>query len=551
MKRRLLILILFITSVISFSCKDYLTVAPKDNIPVDQAFKKADDAISAVYGLYALMQPCVDQLFLAGDVQSDLVVAASGADQFIAEIAQNRVTPMNPYTDFSKFYRLVVACNNTIKGLDDIERLDPVNYTLEKHSFNVAEIICIRAWAYLQLVKIWGDVPYYENNITDFQQVKDIAATSGNVILATIDKEVTEKSYPILKYALGNNTTLYAQFQSLTCPLLLSEINLYLGNYSKSADWIRPFAPYGIETSRIFGCGRSAAPAFINNFRWNSGTDWQYSTLFGIPFDGSKGQKNNLMRWTNNVNGGIYAVKPSSVAIQNWGSQDNTGTASLVTTASNWDGNAFPIIRGKGDFRGAGVSYYISGKDTLISKYLLKSGSFATINGSATVVGVMKDPSQNDAESNDDCNFVIYRDGPTYLNISEAWNNMGLSEMALYPLNGMVSNVRTMNGVRQRVNAYPKTFDPAKGDVYTQMENLLLDESALEGAYEGLRWFTLVRFAKRHNDPSILANRVAAKYPAEQQASVKMRLSNPIRYYWPYYYKNVAANKLLIQKAGY
>jgi hypothetical protein len=85
MKRRLLQLILFITLVISFSCKDYLTVAPKDYIPFDQAFKKADDAISAVYGLYALMQPCVDQLFLAGDVQSDLVVAARGADSYIAE----------------------------------------------------------------------------------------------------------------------------------------------------------------------------------------------------------------------------------------------------------------------------------------------------------------------------------------------------------------------------------------------------------------------------------------------------------------------------------
>ena len=551
MKIRVLYLILFITSVISYSCKDYLTVAPKDYIPVDQTFKKADDAISAVYGLYALMQPCVDQLFLAGDVQSDLVVAARGADQYISEIAQNRVTPTNPYTDFSNFYKLVVACNNTIKGLDDIERLDPVNYTLEKHNFNVAEIICIRAWAYLQLVKIWGDVPYYENAITDLTQVVDIAPTSGDVILAKIEKEVEEQSYPVLKYALGNNVTLYSQFQSLTCPLLLSEINLYLGNYSKSADWIRPMAPYGIETTRVFGCSRAGSPGFINNFRWNSGADWQYSTLFGIPFDGSKNQKNNLMRWTNNINGGIYAVKPSSVAIQNWASQDNTGTASLVTTATNWDGNAFPIIRGKGDFRGSGVSYFVNGNDTLISKYLLKSGSYRTVDGVASVIGVMKDPTQNDPESNDDTNFVIYRDGPCFLNISEAWNNMGLSEMALYPLNGMVSNVRTMNGVRQRVNAYPRSFDPAKGDVYTQMENFIIDESALEGAYEGLRWFTLVRFAKRHNDPSILADRVAAKYPKSQQAAIKARLNNPNRYYWPYYYKNVAANKLLVQKTGY
>ncbi len=544
MKRRLLQLILFITLVISFSCKDYLTVAPKDYIPFDQAFKKADDAISAVYGLYALMQPCVDQLFLAGDVQSDLVVAARGADQYISEIAQNRVTPTNPYTDFSNFYRLIVACNNTIKGLDDIERLDPVNYTLEKHKFNVAEIICIRAWAYLQLVKIWGDVPYYENAITDLQQVKDIAPTKGNVILATIGKEVAEESFPYLQYTLGNNPLLAAQFQSLTCPFLLHEINLYLGNYAKAADWIRPFIPYGIEQSAIYGLSRAGAPGFINSFLWNSGTEWQYSTIMAIPFDGSKGQKNNLMHWTNNVNGGIYAVKPSSVAIERWEAQENTGTVTA------WDGNGYPIVKGTGDYRGFGYSFYVNGKDTLISKYLLKSGSFQTINGKSRVVGVMKDPAQNDAESNDDSNFVIYRDGPCFLNMAECWNHLGLSEMSLFLINGLVANVKTLNGVRKHAKASILRLD-LNGDVYNQMENIILEESALEAAYEGLRWFTLVRFAKRHNDPLMLASRVAAKYPVSQRAAVIARLSDPNRYYWPYYYKNVAANKLLIQKAGY
>jgi hypothetical protein len=544
MNRRVLYLILLITLVISYSCSDYLTVAPKDNVPFDQAFKKADDAISAVYGLYALRQPCVDQLFLAGDVQSDLVVAARGADQYIAEIAQNRVSPMNPYTDYSNFYRLIVACNNTIKGLDEVGRLDPVNYTPEKHNFNVAEIICIRAWGYIQLVKIWGDVPYYENTITHLEQVKDIAPIRGDSILAIINKEVEEQAYPVLKSTLAINPLLAAQFQGLSCPFLLHEINLLLGDYSKAADWIRPYIPYGIESTSIYGLASSRAPNFINSFRWNTGTGWQYSTIMAIPFDGSKNQKNNLMRWTNNMNGGIYAVKPSMVAINRWEAQDNTGTTLTL------DGNSIPIIKGKGDYRGNGFSFYVNGKDTLISKYLLKSGSFQTINGISRVVGIMKDPIQNDTETNDDSSFIVYRDGHFFLNMAECWNNMGLSEMSLLPVNGYDAESLKLGGVRAHAYAARYALDYS-GNIYDQMENIILEESALETAFEGIRWFTLVRFAKRHNNPSILANRIAAKYPVSQQAEIKARLSNPDRHYWPYYYKNVAANKLLVQKAGY
>ena len=551
MKKRALYLILFITSVISFSCQDFLTVEPEDSIPVDQVFKTADNAISSVYGLYGLMQPCVDQIILAGDVQSDLVVSARGADQYIAEIAQNRVSPTNPYTDYSNFYRLIVACNNTIAGLEEIERLDPVNYTLEKRNFNTAEIICIRAWAYLQLVKIWGDVPYYKNSITNLSQVVDIAPANRKVILDTIQKEVAEQAYPIMKNTLGSsNNLLYAQFQNMNILFLLQEIDLFLGNYSRSADWVKMFVPYAGENGRYFGVQKAGAPNFINNFRWNSGADWSGSVVMAIPFDGSKGQKNNLMRWTNNSDGGIYAIKPSSVAINNWDTQLNFGNASQ-TSAGQWDGNSIPLAKGTGDFRGSGVSYYVNGNDTLISKYILKSGSWKTIDGKLQIVGVMKEPGQNDPETNDDNNFVLFRDGISFLNVCESWNSMGLTEMALYPLNGTYSNVRTMGGVRRRGNCMPRAFDYSKGDIYQQMEDFILDEYALEAAFEGNRWFTLVRFAERHNDPALLANKVASKYPSSQRAEIITRLSDPNRHYWPYYYKNVAANKLLKQKQGY
>lgn len=535
MKRRVLYTILIVTSVLSFSCNDFLTVEPENVIPENHAFKTADDAITAVYGLYALMQPCVDQLFLAGDVQSDLVVTARGADSYIAEIAQNRVSAQNPYTDYTNFYKLVCACNNAIAGLQDIVKLDPLNYSPDKYDYNVAEITCIRSWAYLQLVKIWGDVPYVENTVTLVDQITNIPASPGDEILVKIEKEMTDKAYPVLTTALnpsGMGNLYYTQFNNRSCPRLLADINLNLGNYVRASDILRPFGPWGFgmsignSTQLKFNWIKQFNNLFLGNFL--------YATQFIIQFDGSKGQKNNLMHWTSNINGGIFAVKPSSIAIKNWDSQGYI-YASPTSSSVSWDGNGLPIINGYGDPRGNGASYLVNQKDTIISKYLLKDRY------------ILRDPGQNDDQTNDDVLFHAYRNQTLYLDVAECYNIMGMTDMSLYALNGGIG----IDGVRTNALVSCKVFDPANGDNYHQMENFILDEIGLEGAYEGLRWFALVRFAKRQNNPAILADAIAKKYPVAQQAGIKARLSNPDYWYWPYYYKNVAANKLLVQKTGY
>lgn len=44
------------------------------------------------------------------------------------------------------------------------------------------------------------------------------------------------------------------------------------------------------------------------------------------------------------------------------------------------------------------------------------------------------------------------------------------------------------------------------------MEELIMDERARELAFEGERFYDLMRVANRRNDPSFLAKKVAAKF---------------------------------------
>lgn len=576
MIKNLLYIFLGITLVMTVSCKKFTEIEPEGFIRGEQTFKTADDAVSAIYGLYGLMQPLVDQIYLAGEVQGDLVVAARGADNYISEIAQNRVTPQNIYTDYTKFYRLVLACNNAFVGLANIAKIDPVNYSSGKYEHDIAEVLYIRAWTYLQLVKIWEDVPYLENSITSVDQIKDIAPSKAKDIINSIRKDIDAGSPRML--SLSTN----AQSNDLSATLdqrikrsqmnpdgarcLAAEVYLYAGDYAKAWETIRFLTPYTYDNLLFkmteFAGGDSGAPlygfydrvlAYINSHLFTS-----FWAMF-IDFDGSKGQKNSLMRWTNNKNGGIYAIKPSSIALKNLNSTPmillsyqaksegfyidvtKTGGAAGGNLAPILQPDGYPVIGTYGDYiRGPGISYQADGNDTLIFKFLIKTR------------GVSKNPNDNDPNSDDDAMFPLYRDGPTLLMACEILNNLGLSMQAMECFNGGYWPGAFMQGSRYRVRAAPLSLDPNSTEpLIKQVDRLILQEKALEGGFEGMRWFDLVRIAKRHNDPSMLADLVAKKYPADQQAVKKARLMNPNYWYLPYYQRNVDANKLLPQKPGY
>src|SRR6185503_20630423 len=67
-------------------------------------------------------------------------------------------------------------------------------------------------------------------------------------------------------------------------------------------------------------------------------------------------------------------------------------------------------------------------------------------------------------------------------------------------------------GIRSRANLlnYPITATNVK-DSISQMEVGIINEQALETAFEGTRWPDLLRVAIRRNDPAFLADKIYEK----------------------------------------
>ena len=127
-------------------------------------------------------------------------------------------------------------------------------------------------------------------------------------------------------------------------------------------------------------------------------------------------------------------------------------------------------------------------------------------------------------------------------------NLMGMYEQCLMTLNGGEG----LTSPRYKSHCWPYWLDPnnSESDEKQIMRHILM-EAAEEAAFEAVRWFDLVRISSRPGYETWLPDIVSQKYPANQQARVYAKLSDKRLWYLPYYYKNVAKNPKLEQKAGY
>ncbi|MFA5329709.1 MAG: RagB/SusD family nutrient uptake outer membrane protein [Prolixibacteraceae bacterium] len=137
------------------------------------------------------------------------------------------------------------------------------------------------------------------------------------------------------------------------------------------------------------------------------------------------------------------------------------------------------------------------------------------------------------------CNWIVYRVAEIYLMKAEALSQLGRFNEAL----------NLVNIIRERANVVPLSL----GNSAITYEDAIMDERALELAFEGKRWFDLLRMGRRNNfsRKDKLVEYIIRNVPSTQKRILAAKLTNPLGWYLPIYKGEIERNINLVQNPYY
>lgn len=151
--------------------------------------------------------------------------------------------------------------------------------------------------------------------------------------------------------------------------------------------------------------------------------------------------------------------------------------------------------------------------------------------------------SERKPRNESDTNWFVYRYADVLLMKAEALNQLGRGAEAL----------SIIEKVRERAEAIELTQMQVSADDTEGITDYILAERARELAFEGKRWYDVLRNARRNNYERIdlIKNMAITSVPPELQQSVLAKLENPNSHYLPIYFYELYANKALEQNPFY
>ena len=150
------------------SCSDMLeTNSTRQNF--DPEFDQKTDSLTYAFGVMQAMQEAADQYVFQGEMRGDLIATTQYTDSMLTQLANFSATTTNRYDSAQVYYRIINNCNYFIAHRNTNLYTGAENVTIVEF----AAMKAFRAWAYLQLARNYKKVPFFTEPLTKISQIDD------------------------------------------------------------------------------------------------------------------------------------------------------------------------------------------------------------------------------------------------------------------------------------------------------------------------------------------------------------------------------------------
>ncbi|MBC7568765.1 MAG: RagB/SusD family nutrient uptake outer membrane protein [Spirosoma sp.] len=437
MKKALLLVAVF--SLLITSCtKQFIEILPVDTITVDGLFKTDKDYQDAVVGIYGIYQDQYQNMYFFGDIRADdawdeLVKGTAGAvDNFTLANDDGLLI-----TTWRNYFKAITRANTLLEKINIADAAVVTN-----KNRHIGEARFLRALAYFDLVRIFGDVPVVTKSLSIDESYKTPREKVDRIYDEVIIKDLLDAESKLPEKYTGTNV---GRATKGAARALLAKV------YMTRKDFVKAEA----KLQEVTTMGYALLPNWTD--LWDYTKNEHHSEyIYDIEYEQGLGGEGSVYtnRFTPKVTSMIafYGIA---------GSVDDQNTPHQVL---------FDLFQAK-DKR----------KDITASKgYTDATGKYIPLLVSSNNMSaytrkyIMRITAANDSPAN----WKVIRYADVLLLLAEALNENGKTGSALPLLN----QIRTRAGV-----------DPYSTLTQAEMREKIALERRMELAFEGHRWFDLVR----------------------------------------------------------
>lgn len=586
------------------SCSDMLNVEDTSQV-FDPDLDQKSDSVFYTLGIMQAMQQLADMYVLQGEMRGDNVELTSYASNNLRQLANFSATTANKYDSAYVYYRVINNCNYYIAHRDTTLMTGSTNVVMNEY----AAVKAFRAWAYLQLARNYGKVPFFTEPLTTISQINNSKFPELSL------KEIVAQLAPDLKqysgYSVpndgtgtidagstnfGDNKKVIRAFCFIPVDVILGEMYLEVGDYANAAKYYTTYlldTPHPGSTNGMYAINMVSQPqrdpdktfpndyttAGLSNTSWSGlfsdatrdivsyipmavnqqrGTTTQLPSVFGFDYYSTSSSRNNLP-YTSEAQ-----LKPStqletlSDTAKFYYYQERTGAlqGQYVNAASLGDTRLNSILHDKvsGDSTVQCITKYNSGNIILYrlsTIYLHLAEALNRLGYPDAAFAILKD-GINENLTDSTYTYVSKETKAllttTYPFLSNAYvvnfpahTNRG-SNTSNYGIHAHGAGITADDNFPNRPGSYAyynyetelsnklaylrgiygSEIGTTKADSINAMEDLLCDEYQLEFAFEGTRWYDLMRLARHKNEAATYGSDFGSRWLAR-----KLSYKNP------------------------